>query len=446
MNAGRFIHLDHQSSHYRPNLRPGDHVLWKTDGKTRTAVVKVVHPSQRVATLVLTDGPGSVPEIQTVSLLELDPHGTYDIMTGDSTPSPEELGVHRGEFVFIHKEGTTNGSVMPRVPKIGELEGWIQDVPSLYTMQPGGFTDVIYAEGLKVVMTEENWRDGRSTTFVPAGVPVRPIHWFGYVSDVGPLWFRTPFSEIWRLGLITSPQLYTDGQIEVSLPHGEKILVPLQRLTRLYDGLDQLEDMFEGGFSEGGSSMEDILPGGEEWLDGPDPGIPWLPPQLMWTDHRIDTGGRADTGKADTSTNQEGEIFGAMTSEVTYTHMDLSELVPPRLPGGLPTDDASTTPQISTTPVPDGPWNPALTSQPREQLRGSENDDLYWKRFEVLPSAPTDHAFYDRPIPQSSRVFMARLHKEYRALSTGLPGALALVSATSSNARFLVSLNPRTGI
>ena len=141
---------------------------------------------------MLIDDQESTPEIQMASLLELDPHGTYDITTSDPTLSPEELGVHRGEFVFIHEEGTTNGSVMPRVPKIGELESWIQDVPSLYTMQPGGFTDVVYAEGLKIIMTRENLGDRRST-FVPAGVPTRPVLWFGYVSDVSPLGSEPPF-------------------------------------------------------------------------------------------------------------------------------------------------------------------------------------------------------------------------------------------------------------
>jgi len=192
MNAGWSFILIISHSIDHPNSRPGDHVLWKADGKSRTAIVQVVHPSQRVATLKLTDAPESAPEV--ASLLELDPHGTHDITANDPATSPDELGVHRGEFVFIHREGTTNGSVVPMVPKIGELEGWVQDVPSLHTMQPGGFTDLIYAEGLKIIMTEENWRDGRST-FIPTGVPVKPVHWFGYVSDVGLLWFRTPFRE-----------------------------------------------------------------------------------------------------------------------------------------------------------------------------------------------------------------------------------------------------------
>lgn len=173
------------------NFRPGDHVLWKTDGKSRTAVIQIVNPSQRVAILKFTDGPDPAPEIEMVSLLELDPHGTHDITTNDPSPSPDELGVHRGEFVFIHSEGTTNGSVMPRVPKIGELESWVQDVPSLHTMQPGGFTDVVYAEGLKVMMNEETRGDGRSA-FIPTTIPVKPVYWFGYVSDVGPLWFQAP--------------------------------------------------------------------------------------------------------------------------------------------------------------------------------------------------------------------------------------------------------------
>ena len=206
MSAGLFIHLDHQSSHYQTNLRPGDHVLWKTEEQTRTAVVQVVHPSQRVAALILTDGSEPTPETHMASLLELDPHGTYDIITSDPTTSPEELGVHRGEFVFIHREGTTNGSVMPRVPKIGELESWIQDVPSLYSMQAGGFTDVMYAEGLKLITAEGNWRDGRPTP-APAGALVRPVLWFGYVSDVGLLWFRTSILQITEAGTYNHPSL-----------------------------------------------------------------------------------------------------------------------------------------------------------------------------------------------------------------------------------------------
>ena len=151
----------------------------------RTAVVQVVHPSQRVAVLKLINDPEPTSETQVASLLELDPHGTHDLTLNDTVPLLDELGVHRGEFVFIHEEGTTNGSSIPRVPKIGELESWVQDVPSLHTMQPGGFTDLIYAEGMKMIAAEEHLMDNRST-LIPISTPIHPIYWFGYVSDVGP--------------------------------------------------------------------------------------------------------------------------------------------------------------------------------------------------------------------------------------------------------------------
>ena len=180
-----------------------------------------------------------------------------------------------------------------------------------------------------------------------------------------------------------------------------------------------MEDMFDEGFSEEGSSMEDISLEGEEWLDalGSIP-LPPLPSHLIPPHF----GGGADTGDGD-----GGEGRDTMISNAMDAHMDV---IP--VPGGLPMDDASVTPQASTTPIPQGPSTPQPTPQPREPLRDSDNDDRYWKRFDVLSSAPTDHAFYDKPAVQPSRAFMARLHKEYRALSTGLPGGLTLIRMTDS--------------
>lgn len=180
--------------------------------------------------------------------------------------------------------------------------------------------------------------------------------------------------------------------------------------------------------------MEDILPGGEEWLDGPDTGISSQSPQLTGTELRINVRGGADTERVDTGSNEESRVPDVMILDTVDPYMDL---LPPRFPGGLPMDEASTTPQTSTTPIPHGTLTPPLTSQPHEPVRDSENDDFYWKRFDILASAPTDHAFYDRPVGQHSRTFMARLHKEYRALSTGLPGTLASVCVTSSDAGIL---------
>lgn len=183
--------------------------------------------------------------------------------------------------------------------------------------------------------------------------------------------------------------------------------------------------------------MDDILPGGEGWSDGPDTGISLL------SSYPIFAGQGMDPGKVNTDANEEGETSDPMILDTMDVYMHFSEIDPPLFPGGLPMDDASTT---STTPVPHGLLTPPLTSQSHEPLRDSENDDLYWKRFDILPSTPTDHAFYDRPVAQPSRTFMARLHKEYRALSTGLPGTFVLVCLTGSNVYFIASIDSRTGL
>ena len=176
--------------------------------------------------------------------------------------------------------------------------------------------------------------------------------------------------------------------------------------------------MLEEGFPEEGSLIEDTSLEGEEWLDASD-NVPLLFPHLMSSHFE----GGVDTGKVDVDTD-EGEISDDMISDT----MDATELDPSQIPGGLPVDDTSMIPQISTTPDPHGALTPQPTSQLHEPLLDLENDDLYWKRFDILACAPVDHAFYNRPAAQPSRAFMARLHKEYRALSTGLPGTLILVS------------------
>jgi len=167
--------------------------------------------------------------------------------------------------------------------------------------------------------------------------------------------------------------------------------------------------------------MEDALLEGGEWLDGPD-GIPLppLPQHLNIPSHLLPLHFGVDTSAGDGDGG--GELLDTMISDSMDTYMDGTGVDPPQIPGGLSMEDTSITPQVSTTPVPQGSSTPQPAFQPHEPLQGSDNDDRYWKRFDVLSSAPTDHAFYDKPVAQPSRPFMARLHKEYRALSTGLPG------------------------
>lgn len=105
--------------------RPGDHVIWKTDEQKRPAVVQSVNAADRTAQIRLVD----TGAIELASLLELDPHGSSDWTS--LAPNNDGLGVHRGDFVFIHREGTTNGVEPPAVPRIGELEEWVREVPAV---------------------------------------------------------------------------------------------------------------------------------------------------------------------------------------------------------------------------------------------------------------------------------------------------------------------------
>jgi ubiquitin-conjugating enzyme E2 O len=103
-------------------IRPGDHVLWKSEDQQRVAVIQSVNASERVASVHYPD----TSSTELVSVLELDPHGTGDL----SVAAPHSsLGVRRGDFVFIHREGSTNALEKPRVPKIGEVEAWVREIP-----------------------------------------------------------------------------------------------------------------------------------------------------------------------------------------------------------------------------------------------------------------------------------------------------------------------------
>jgi ubiquitin-conjugating enzyme E2 O len=83
-----------------------------------------VNAAQRTASILYLDT--GIRDV--ASLLELDPHGGRDPSAAmEVTPAGHAFGVHRGDFVFIHKDGTTNGFDKPRLPYIGELEAWVRE-------------------------------------------------------------------------------------------------------------------------------------------------------------------------------------------------------------------------------------------------------------------------------------------------------------------------------
>ena len=55
-------------------------------------------------------------------------------------------------------------------------------------------------------------------------------------------------------------------------------------------------------------------------------------------------------------------------------------------------------------------------------IGGDAKEELTWKRFDLLSCAPHDHAYLSSVPSQPSKSFLGRLTKEYRILSSSLPG------------------------
>ncbi|KAI0722317.1 hypothetical protein C8T65DRAFT_628933 [Cerioporus squamosus] len=359
---------------------PGDHVLWKTEDSKRHVVVQSVNARERTAQVLVVE----TGAIELASVLELDPHGTSDWSA--VSPSNDGLGVRRGDLVFIHREGTTNGVEPPMVPRIGEVEEWAREPP---TVGPdghlGGWRRDVANIGTRIA--ELRGKEG-SVEEPPFKRPEKgdtSLNWFGEVVD-----------------------LHLDGTIEVVLPHGDKVTVPLSRLTRLYDSVEQLEDLWgdDEGTVEEGEEVE------------------------VW---EMDEDGRWVEGTADDGEEWESAEEGE--DEEMHDAMDVEDASGEWSPS---TDTVIPPLQVETAQSPSHPDDSRPTSssgRPRspdvpKDAMDIEDDpeegssESPWKRFEVLPEAPPDHAFYSTTPAQPSRQFLTRLSKEYKALRSSLPDSI----------------------
>ncbi|KAI0788514.1 hypothetical protein C8Q75DRAFT_768744 [Abortiporus biennis] len=377
---------------------PGDHVLWKNEDEKIPAVVQSVNAAERTAKVRFTN----TGVVDLVSVLELDPHGTNDWAANTSM---EALGLHRGEFVFIHKEGTTNGVKSPMVPRIGELEGWVREVPALQTDgQIGGWRKEMIEIGNRIAE-----RRGKDPT-VEEGIIKRPgqndvlLDWFGEVVD-----------------------LKLDGTAEVIPPAGSTVTLPLERLTRLYDGLEQLEDMWDENASDDlGDLLEDE--GYQQFMDE----------DGHWVADHDDEGWSTDEDGMDV--DEEPWSPSSPTTIITDAiHPVVEIIIPPD--ETLPEDPhPQFSPSIGYQTLPDTSTSSEgeADDSPHETHK-EEDTNTPWKRFDMLPNAPPDHAFFSSPPAQPSRSFLARLSKEYRALTNSLPDTI-LVRAYEDRTDLLRSL------
>jgi ubiquitin-conjugating enzyme E2 O len=109
-------------------------------------VVQSVNSVDRTALILFVD----TGLIELVSLLELDPHGLSDSTAGDSHILTDGFGVRIGDYVFIHREGTSNGLQKPRIPRIGEVEAWVREPPIQQDGQLAGWRSEMSALGTDI--------------------------------------------------------------------------------------------------------------------------------------------------------------------------------------------------------------------------------------------------------------------------------------------------------
>ena len=189
------------------------------------------------------------------------------------------------------------------------------------------------------------------------------------------------------------------------LPNLSVVTLPLERLTRLYDGLEQLEELWDEG-SEHDSAMDVEL-----WtVDDNGEWVPTNDAEEWMTDDE-------DSMNVDQDdwTSSDGHTLHS-PEPATTVPMNTEELKTPEMNPSRSQSSPGLTPTNGTA---DASYDKQLSVD--SDSSSFSDDATRWKRFEILPNAPIDHAFYSSPPAQPSR-FLARLNKEYRVLSSSLPG------------------------
>jgi ubiquitin-conjugating enzyme E2 O len=355
--------------------------------------VQSVNAHARTAHIRISSDAGKV---ELVPLLELDAYGTGAAVGGGQTPSNfDSLGVRRGDFVFVHAVGTTNGAEKGRVPRIGEVPAWVREVVMDDNGGIGGWRAEMNALGIRLAQER-------------GGPPVRGE---GEIRKTE----RGDTSFNW-LGEVTDLKL--DGSVEVTLADGTVEVFPLERLTKLYDGMDHLDDPWDEEGSQGSEftdeedvAMVEVIGGDDAWPGG-------------------DEGDWEDV-------EEEEDALSSSEGEAQDWAMNDEAEEPPSPPLKGSGDMTPQAPQRTSDTTPrEAEKADDLTRDIPSSSQGEE-EDLSWERFEILAEAPADHAFYATKPAQPSKNFMTRLTKEYRVLQSSLPGMHDILQGTST--RFLIT-------
>lgn len=413
---------------------PGDFVLWKHDDERRVAVVQAVSAKDRVASVRWF----GTDLIEDVSVLELDPHG---LSFGEGNNALQSFGVRRGDCVLIHKEDADKVAKIPLIPRIGELESWVHEIPSRtpdgtvegwrgdltkLAIKTLGFDWRRSEDGGRVsIPLNLGWSDQSVNILSGAGgapgklVPptlstAHEIDWFGQVMD-----------------------LTLDGNAVVCLPSNKHVVLPLSRLSLYRDIEDYHWDGMDGPdqgaadehFDEIDSMFED------EWE------APEADDRNDWSHMELDD----DSHSPLQATISIGDL--ADSNPQFRNNVIMPGTFPASPPSHIHNIDLISS---SSTQVDNSPRRNSGTSDdevknlliepqdiPADDLNEEDLDpEIHWKRFDVLPEAPQDHAFYSYNPVHPNKIFLARLSKEYRVLQSSLPDSI-LVRAYEDRADLL---------
>jgi len=191
-------------------------------------------------------------------------------------------------------------------------------------------------------------------------------------------------------------QLHLDGTVEVKHPDDTVGNYALEQLTLLYDGIEQLEAAAWTG-SDGYHTPEEGF--GHEWDMDMDEEYSHFPGQ-EWG---LSTGSEIfqDAYEDEMDSMEVGDAASSPSVNMTV-------------------EEKLDVPNIQTEPEPAA----KESREPSDVIDPAHSDEIEWNRFDILPSAPSDHAFFSSPHAQPSKSFLGRLSKEYRILRSSLPGEL----------------------
>lgn len=199
-----------------------------------------------------------------------------------------------------------------------------------------------------------------------------------------------------------------------------KAVYPLDRLTKLYDGIEQLEDDMWAG--EGDPEESTLSSSSDSRWVTDENGVWHLKPEGEDEDEWEEAGEEYEDDEDDDDDEMdvdEDEWDEDDNSPSTQAEsMTISRPETPRItPNGAGPTYPPPNPLLNVPAFPD--LVERASDDPDSDASG---DGLPWKRFDILSSTPLDHAFYGSNVAEPSKSFLGRLRREYRVLSNSLPG------------------------